>query len=475
MKKNFKLLKKILALLIIFTLSINTYATQSSDDGTTFITKAEFDSLAEMFNTKKNEYEAELNAKIDKAIADYIGGYSKVAEADATMHINSIQSNGVMQFKVWQDPGSTLTGRHITASGGVSYQQDGQARGWGCTFNASSNTGSTTNNKSRLYQKDFMGYSVYLGTCYPYIRTTWTIAGVVFTTSNGGTFTIGSSTSRVRFSRTAPNTTTTTTTRQQYWSSSPTASGWHTQYGYLTHGQAWIRAASDAKDYYSVSANALSTSNQNFVREELRDTDDGMECTSSNRYSLNTSGGNSLSVNGNDGSYSWVESMPYWTVKTDSLAWNSLYNYILVTKGYNLKLYEGVPLFGATLTGNATIKMKVVGGTTDITFADLCISSNKFTNAVISSGDTMTSISPAYDKSKASPTPETLKNVKIARVKSGDTVTIEMPVTLNKTYYVKLMPRTSATSTDTPAAGKYAYIARNMETIKIKANKNDQQ
>lgn len=476
MKKYIKIFKRVLALLVIIIINVNTYATQTSNDGTTFVSKAEFDSLIDIFSNKKNDFESDINAKIDTAVANYLGGFSALAELDALMYINSIQSENVMRFKVWQDPGSTLTGRQIIAAGGFAAQLDGSNKGWGGSFYTSNNTGSTTNNKSRWYQKDFLGYSVYLGTCYPYIRTTWTLDGIFYFSSDGsGDIKIGNSRSYVgNFTRTAPNTTTTTTTRQQYWSQG-SSSGWTNKYGYLTHGQAWVRAANDATDYYSVSANAVSTSDLKFVRDELRDTDDGMECTSSNRWSMSTNASNTIGVNATWRTINWNESLPFWTVKSENVKFSNLYNYILVAKGHPLKLYEGVPLFKATLTGNATIKMQVMGGSTDITFADLCISNSKFSNAVISSGNTMTSISPAYDKSKSSPTAETLKNVEIARVKSGDTVTIEMPVTIDETYYVKLMPRTSSTSTDVPAAGKYAYISKNMETIKIKAPKKDNQ
>ena len=74
-----------MALFIIALLNINTYATQSSNDGSAFVTKAEFDTLMQNFNENMNIYQADLNAKIDDAIASYIGGLSGTTSVNISL------------------------------------------------------------------------------------------------------------------------------------------------------------------------------------------------------------------------------------------------------------------------------------------------------------------------------------------------------------------------------------------------------
>lgn len=72
---KFRKLSKKVALLLIFVLSINSFAAAVSDnDGSAFITKAEFDSLKNNFQSQINAYNTSIDAKIDDAIASYLNG-----------------------------------------------------------------------------------------------------------------------------------------------------------------------------------------------------------------------------------------------------------------------------------------------------------------------------------------------------------------------------------------------------------------
>ena len=67
--------KKALCLIFAFLLSINSFAAVVSDnDGSAFITKAEFDSLKNDFQSALNSYNSNIDAKIDNAIAQYLSG-----------------------------------------------------------------------------------------------------------------------------------------------------------------------------------------------------------------------------------------------------------------------------------------------------------------------------------------------------------------------------------------------------------------
>ena len=70
--------KKALCLIFAFLLSINSFAAVVSDnDGSAFITKAEFDSLKNNFQSQLDQYNANIDNKIDNAIASYLAGISK--------------------------------------------------------------------------------------------------------------------------------------------------------------------------------------------------------------------------------------------------------------------------------------------------------------------------------------------------------------------------------------------------------------
>ena len=65
-----------IALFIVALLNINSYAAVSANDGSAFVTKAEFDALVNTFNEQMDTYQSGLNAKIDGAIANYLAGLS---------------------------------------------------------------------------------------------------------------------------------------------------------------------------------------------------------------------------------------------------------------------------------------------------------------------------------------------------------------------------------------------------------------
>ena len=74
-----------MALFIVVLLNINSYAAVGANDGSAFVTKAEFDALVNTFNDQMDGYQAGLNSKIDGAIANYLAGLS--AESRVTKDI----------------------------------------------------------------------------------------------------------------------------------------------------------------------------------------------------------------------------------------------------------------------------------------------------------------------------------------------------------------------------------------------------
>ena len=81
MKKSTKMLKKLACLFLVVLMSIDGFAAVVSDnDGSAFITKAEFDSLKNDFQSQLNGYNTSIDTKIDSAIASYLAGV-KVAKS----------------------------------------------------------------------------------------------------------------------------------------------------------------------------------------------------------------------------------------------------------------------------------------------------------------------------------------------------------------------------------------------------------
>lgn len=77
MRKKVGLIKRIFTLLLVVLMSINSFAAIVSDnDGSAFITKAEFDALKSSFQAQIDTYNHSIDSKIDGAIASYLAGVS---------------------------------------------------------------------------------------------------------------------------------------------------------------------------------------------------------------------------------------------------------------------------------------------------------------------------------------------------------------------------------------------------------------
>ncbi len=88
MKGNtFRKLCKKIAILLIISLKINSLAAVVSDnDGSAFITKAEFDSLKNDFQAQIDKYNTSIDSKIDGAIAAYLAGIRVSKETTDTFY-----------------------------------------------------------------------------------------------------------------------------------------------------------------------------------------------------------------------------------------------------------------------------------------------------------------------------------------------------------------------------------------------------
>ena len=89
-----RVFKRALALFIIVIINFNSFsAVVSSNDGSAFITKAEFDALVNDFNSRIEDYEKSIDAKIDGAIAEYLAGLASSITTELTNNLTKLQNN----------------------------------------------------------------------------------------------------------------------------------------------------------------------------------------------------------------------------------------------------------------------------------------------------------------------------------------------------------------------------------------------
>ena len=127
-KNKRKMFKKALCLSFALLISINSFAAVVSDnDGGAFITKAEFDSLKNDFQSKIDQYNTSIDAKIDNAIAAYLAGISVETKETLKNMIEEAYNNDIKNtmFIRWKVPQATKdvddvsAGFHIMFSWGV--------------------------------------------------------------------------------------------------------------------------------------------------------------------------------------------------------------------------------------------------------------------------------------------------------------------------------------------------------------------
>ena len=90
MKVKMKIVNKLFTLVLIMLLCVNCFAAAVSDnDGSAFITKAEFDSLKNNFQAQLDQYNSSIDQKIDVAIAAYIAGITVSRKKTLNLHLSN--------------------------------------------------------------------------------------------------------------------------------------------------------------------------------------------------------------------------------------------------------------------------------------------------------------------------------------------------------------------------------------------------
>ena len=99
MNKYQKIFKKVLSLMIIIIFCVDNYAAVVSDnDGSAFVTKAEFEALKEGFNDQIDNYNSSIDSKIDGAIASYLQGIKMAKKVKSPTLVEYAKSNYIYTF-----------------------------------------------------------------------------------------------------------------------------------------------------------------------------------------------------------------------------------------------------------------------------------------------------------------------------------------------------------------------------------------
>lgn len=123
MNKMIKKHNKLIATILIIMMPINIFATSISDnDGSAFITKAEFDSLKNNFQSQIDTYNQGIDSKIDTAIASYLSGISISKEKE--VQVISYKDDAWWSFRndqaIWKLGDMKVTLKSEDTSGGGS-------------------------------------------------------------------------------------------------------------------------------------------------------------------------------------------------------------------------------------------------------------------------------------------------------------------------------------------------------------------
>ncbi len=121
MKKASRLIKRYIALLLVLLFSIESFAAVVGDnDGAAFITKAEFDSMKNDFQSQLDRYNSSLDNKIDGAIANYLSGVTTAKKTDIKPGVEKYD-----EIRWMHGPYNFLTTRHYT-----NFQKNGSVDGY---------------------------------------------------------------------------------------------------------------------------------------------------------------------------------------------------------------------------------------------------------------------------------------------------------------------------------------------------------
>ena len=169
MRKGLILFKRLAALILVLLFSINSFAALVGDnDGAAFITKAEFDSMKNNFQSQLDRYNSSIDNKIDGAIASYLKGIKIDKHENRSNEMLTIPNDGYIYSVLTKDLGMTAGYPDIlinlcfsfgTKQFGGSYLA-WRSGGYGALYTKSISSSDYSN---RLYYRVYDGYKIFDG------------------------------------------------------------------------------------------------------------------------------------------------------------------------------------------------------------------------------------------------------------------------------------------------------------------------
>ena len=416
-------MKRFTALFLVVLLSCESFAAVVGDnDGPSFITKAEFDSLKNTFQTQIDRYNSSIDNKIDGAIAGYLSGVKVAKKEELKSLINGLGIGFVNSAKI--DFPSTTKGSYMRY-----FINMGMCKLYVSEANSLSQlqylTGGSNNPQWKTVNSSSQGV-FYLGELTDssnYKVKQW-IKSEPFASVNG-VVTSGSSTvTGTSFS--IPSKTFTNADSNAFMTSSDT---WTPTVG-VSH-TINVAKGFGVKDAYTtptlnlITGGALSTTNEYFVKNlEINK-------PSSSDYT---------DVSADFCGYEVQKSGVGWTTSSNRNTKLRVYNHqsysmqrtkiiqekITGIMNKDIFYYNGCPLFTTpSKDGKVRLKLKFTNsGSKQTVFK---IKDDKFDNTAISDSGAITDVT-NYDLSKT------------VKVNAGAEVTLNFDVTGEKTYWIKAIP-----------------------------------
>ena len=359
MDKAYRLMKRFVALAVVLLLSIeNIAAVVGDNDGAAFITKAEFESLKNDFQTQINRYNTSLDSKIDGSIASYIAGIKieKTSMIDNLLY--KLNSANTLSF-AYPTYDASANRAYVSVSGGLSlYKYPYDLNGWR-TFVVETNENHYETGTSNLiwyYQLNNGNYYL-MGRAPDYIRSLVLIAGSSMTSKNGdGLLTFGKAVSysgtgdTASFSKGSLSTSVDDTGRISYLNSSGT--GWSTQTIYYTFLKIYIGGT--FTDYkYIVPAGTINTT--------LYASDYDKRGTRNWEYwtTHDTTANFNPVASAINATAKLVDDIPVFRFKRISKNINTFKSYPAYSIGWDVPYYGGLPLCAAVYTGTCSFSIKL--------------------------------------------------------------------------------------------------------------------
>lgn len=88
--KRKNIITKIVSICFVFLMNIISYSAISNNNGSAFITKAEFDALKSSFQSQIDSYNASIDSKIDDAIASYLAGLNVTKKFETKPYVKGL-------------------------------------------------------------------------------------------------------------------------------------------------------------------------------------------------------------------------------------------------------------------------------------------------------------------------------------------------------------------------------------------------